>query len=304
MNLSVFLLVHTAVCVLAYILSKAEILKCSRFSVWLAFLVPVWGFVCMVILEVRSRVSTEASREVDVERMAANDEVHRSILMDEDTVADTVVPLEEALLINDVSTRRELMMDVMYADPGDYVSQLQAARMNDDTEVVHYAVTALVELQKEYDLEFQRLERVLALDPDDDQALGEIISLTERYLLSGLPEGGARDIQLVNYTDHLAKRLAKAESVVLRAKKAEADLKLGRYDSADEGIARMLELWPRDERGYLLLIKYYALVKDRAGIEETLEKIRRNNVYLSPSGRNQVGFWTKESEDSDRKAAI
>ena len=66
----------------------------------------------------------------------------------------------------------------------------------------------------------------------------------------------------------------------------------------------MLELWPRDERGYLLLIKYYALVKDRAGIEETLEKIRANNVYLSPSGRNQVEFWTKESENSDRKAAI
>ena len=40
------------------------------------------------------------------------------------------------------------MMDILYDDVGEYVEVLKNARMNDDTEVVHYATTAMVELQK------------------------------------------------------------------------------------------------------------------------------------------------------------
>lgn len=301
---AIFLIIHVVICVLVYILSMAGVLKCSRLSAVIALLVPVWGILCTVILEVKTRHGSEASREVDIEKMLTNDEIHRSILMDEDAGADTVVPLEEALLVNDVSTRRELMMDVMYADPGDYVSQLQSARMNDDTEVVHYAVTALVELQKEYDIEFQRLERILALDPDDGAALSEITSLTERYLESGLVEGNLMDIQLVNYSGYLEKKLEKTESVVLRAKKAAADLKLREFGSAYEGILKMIELWPRDERGYLLFIKYFALVKDRAGIDHVLKMISENNVYLSPSGRGEVSFWAGSPDYSEKAASV
>ena len=56
-------------------------------------------------------------------------------------------------------------MEVMYADPNDYVEQLKEARENDDTEVVHYAVTALAELQKDYETKFQKLEWRLHKDP-------------------------------------------------------------------------------------------------------------------------------------------
>ena len=40
--------------------------------------------------------------------------------------------------------REELMMDILYDDVGEYVEVLKNARMNDDTEVVHYATTAMV----------------------------------------------------------------------------------------------------------------------------------------------------------------
>ncbi len=290
----ILLLIHLVLCLLLYLLAKLNVLHASQLSMSIVVLVPVWGMLCLAVQEIRIRLNAEPYKDVGVEKLHVDDEIHRSIMMDEDQLAD-VVPLEEALLVNDVSTRRGLMMEIMYADPGDYVSQLQAARMNDDTEVVHYAVTALVELQKEYDLQFQRLERIMALHPDDSNALNEAISLMERYLGSGLLEGNARLIQLKSYSDLLARRLEKGETAALLVKKVDADLKLREYDAARNGIQRLLESWPRDERGYLYLIRYYAQVKDRAGIDRTLRSIREKNVYLTPTGRAETAFW----EDGD-----
>lgn len=294
--LLIFLIIHILFCLAIYILSRQGVFRATQLSVVLALLVPIWGPLCFIILEIKTRFFAGQARELGLEKLVINDEVHRSILMDEDTVAERVVPLEEALLLNDAATRRELMMDILYADPGDYVDQLQTARMNDDGEVVHYAVTALVELQKEYDLEFQRLERVLALDPDDEIALGEIIRLSERYLSSGLLDGNARRAELYRYSGYLGKRLEQTKNASLMGRKIDADLKLGEYAAAEANILDFLKTWPEDERGYLFEIRYCAAMCDRRGIDEALEKLKENDIYISPSGREEVRFWTRNAE--------
>ena len=74
---------------------------------------------------------------------------------------EKIVPLEEALLINKPGVRRELIMDVLNDDPEEYMDILKQARMNEDVEVVHYAITAMVELSKEYDFRLQKLENCM-----------------------------------------------------------------------------------------------------------------------------------------------
>ena len=50
-------------------------------------------------------------------------------------------------------------MNVLNDNPGEYVELLKQARMNEDVEVVHYAITAMVELSKEYDYRLQKIEK-------------------------------------------------------------------------------------------------------------------------------------------------
>ena len=175
--LLLFLVIHLVLCLVLYLLIWLGALKCGKMAFMLVLLVPVWGAVCLVIQEIRARGKQQIREEVGIEKLKVNDEVHKSILMEEDPAEERVVPLEEALLINDPSLRRELMMEVMYSNPDDYVEQLQEARMNDDTEVVHYAVTALAELQKDYDLKFQEIQRRMEEEPDDDELLEKYLEL-------------------------------------------------------------------------------------------------------------------------------
>ncbi|HIT67099.1 MAG TPA: hypothetical protein IAB61_07685 [Candidatus Merdisoma merdipullorum] len=298
--LLLFLVIHLVLCLVLYLLIWLGALKCGKMAFMLVLLVPVWGVVCLVIQEIRARGKQQIREEVGIEKLKVNDEVHKSILMEEDPAEERVVPLEEALLINDPSLRRELMMEVMYSNPDDYVEQLQEARMNDDTEVVHYAVTALAELQKDYDLKFQEIQRRMEEEPDDDELLEKYLELLDQYLGSGLLEGNARELQLRNYSNLLSEKLKKdGDSLRLYEKKIQADLLVGEYNQAYEDIERVLNLWPKHELGYLFLIQYYASVKNRAGISQTLELLERRQIHLSAEGRGTVRFWKDGSVKAD-----
>ena len=74
------------------------------------------------------------------------------------------------MLLNQPGVRRKLIMDVLNDDPGEYMELLKKARMNDDVEVVHYAITAMVELSKDYDYRLQQIERRYARQPEDPAA--------------------------------------------------------------------------------------------------------------------------------------
>ena len=291
--MGIFLLViHLIVCIV--ILMRISVLKCTRMVMPLIVLVPVWGLGCLLVLELRARGKQEINEEVGIEKLKINDAIHRSIIMDEDPVEDRVVPLEEALLINDPSTRRELMMEIMYGNPDDYVRQLKGARMNDDTEVVHYAVTALTELQKEYDLKFQELDWEMEKNPKSRDILDRYLELLNRYLASGIPEGSERDLKLRTYSNMLEKKLEEEkDNLMLWKRKAEADLQIGEYELANEEIRKILEKWEKNETGYLLLIQYYSAILNRAGIDKTLAVLEKKRIHLSPEGRQAVRFWRR-----------
>lgn len=288
------LVIHIIICIVVYLLMRAGILKSTRMIMPLVCMVPAAGLAALLVLEIRSRGKQEILEEVGIEKLKINDEIHRSILMDEDPVEDRIVPLEEALLINEPSARRELMMEIMYANPSDYVEQLKEASLNDDTEVVHYAVTALSELQKEYDLQFQELEWEMRKHPEDTELENRYISLLGRYLGSGLAEGNARNVKLRDYSNMLGRRLeTRQDSLRLYRDKVETDLQIKEYGKAYQVIQEILGRWEKNEAGYLLLLRYYAAMNSRAGIDSVLGMIERKGIYLSPEGRTEVRFWQK-----------
>lgn len=301
-----FLVIHLFVCLFVYLGIRSGTFRSSPLLMVLVALVPLWGGLCFAFLEVRSRGKQEVHEEVGIEKMKINDEIYRSILVDEDNAGGLVVPLQEALLINQPKQRRELMMDVMYSGADPYVEQLKEARMNDDTEVVHYAITALVEIQKEFDLKFQQLEKEYETDPSKTGLLYEYLELLEEYLASGVLEGNMRDVQERRYSELLGTAIDNRPEVRgFYEKKIRIDLHLKEYDTALDEIRRMITRWPDNETGYLFLIQYYAVVGDRTGIKKTIEMLQERQVYLSTEGRSTVAFWKteeKRKENVDEQA--
>ena len=61
-----------------------------------------------------------------------------------------------------------------------------------------------------------------------------------------------------------------------------------------QDIEYIIRHWPADEAGYLLMIQYFSLVKNREGMRRVMELIDRKQIYLTPDGRRQIRFWKNE----------
>src|SRR5699024_3027342 len=116
-------------------------------------------------------------------------------------------PLEEALSVNDAKTRRQLMLEILHQNPGAYVELLQQARMDDDIEVTHYASTAMMELQRDFEINLQRAEQEYEKQPDQPEKLDRCLYCLRKYIDSGLIEESILFVYRTRYAELLQKKL-------------------------------------------------------------------------------------------------
>lgn len=126
-----------------------------------------------------------------MEPFRVDDELHRSIRVENREDAASTVPLEEALLLDSAEQRRKLILSVLTDDPVQYYDLLEQARLNDDSEVVHYAATAMAQISKQADAALQRHAARFAADPKDPAVLAEYAAALEASLALGLAQGRA-----------------------------------------------------------------------------------------------------------------
>lgn len=292
----VLLALHLFVCLALWVLVRVGVLDIKGHFFPFLILVPVWGPLCVVLLHTRNALLNRGITPPTLEKLRINEELHRSILVEDREDNASVVPLEEALLVNSTDERRRLILSVLTDDPTSYYELLQQARMNEDSEVVHYAATALAQISKEADLKLQQKEHAYAAAPDDYNVLDAYCEYLEEYIASGLVQGRAAEIQRRQLEQLLKKRLAIRSSYDLLCRLVCVQLDLHEYDTAEKNIARLIEKWPQREIPWLLQLRSAAARRDGPGIQRILHQIDEQHVYLSALGRETIDFWRGEKE--------
>ncbi len=306
--LSGFLLLHLGVCAVLLLFQRLRIFRCDIMDVFIALIMPVWGVLMLLIKS--SSGKEKSSRKRDRRKTEGIGErisdliysISRSVQVDEDEMKERIVPLEEALVVNDTATRRELIIDVLYSNPGDYISQLFDAKSNSDTEVVHYAATALAELQKEYDLQFHEISARKAQFPEDREIGRKYQQVLEKYIDSGLVSGATLDNLLRQYSDLLGEKIKDPSGRgrwTSLCKKAQSDLRRKDAAELDTDIDMMLEEWPEREDGYKFRIHSGVLKKDPVLIRKTIQEIKDRDIYMSSELRDIVRYWDEDTEEKD-----
>lgn len=336
----ILLAAHLIICLVLFLLRAFKVLKIEYILIFIALFIPLFGIIMLfckyfsdrnenrkgTVIEIEKLTAEEEKKSIAVdtenneivplsEALVVNDEstkrglmvdilynVNNSIMVDDDELNKDVVPLDEALVVNDTATRRALIMDVLYSNPGDYITQLYNAKANGDTEVVHYAATALAEIQKEYDLKFQDIAERKAKSKNDKELDEEYQNVLESYISSRLLEGDALKKQLRIYSDLLEKKLEDKQVKgrwSLLYKKADADLQLCDTNALDEDIRLMQEEWPDREGMFMYKIKNAILKKDVNLVRSIIEEIKEKNIYLSSELRNLIRLWEVEGERTE-----
>lgn len=287
----VFIILHIICCALIWIGINAHLLKVKRYLILPVIFVPVWGMICVLLLHFQIFFHRDNRREIGIEKMKINEEIYRSIIVPKEESDRNIVPLEEALLIDEAGTRRDLIMNVLNDDPKNYIDMLKQARMNEDVEVVHYAITGMVELSKEYENKLQKMEYRYAKEPENQQLISEYCDFLQEYLSQGLLEGQMELVQRNQYIKLLKQKLKYKEDLHTYVCLTKEQMQLKEYEQALKSLKRMGEKWHRNEEYWILRIRYCVELKQGRELKETLEQIQQEHIYLSAKGKEVLAFW-------------
>lgn len=295
--LLIYSIVHLVVCLLIYIALWLRWLHFSRQMMPMIVLVPIFGVLTAIAAEIIVLTRQNGARDITLEDPHLEYGDLRLHHIDRDR-HEQVIPIQEALRINDAATRRNLILEIIRQDPKDYIQQLKEACSDPDLEVSHYASTAMMEIQREFELSTQKAEAEHAKDPDTPAKLIHAIQCMQTYIDSGLINLSV----MPAYRHRLAILLNKQikvspEDMGIQLKAVDNYLALENLTEAKALSDAAVQRWPNREQVWLTQMKVCYAMHDADGIRDTIEEIRRRNVYLTQEGRRILQFWQNNQEE-------
>jgi len=285
------LIVHIIISVLVFLGIKFNILKVHMYMFFVALLLPFWGVLTVLILHFQIFFEADDGIDVGVEKLKLESELYKSVTVDENKVAANTVPIEEALVVNSARERRTIIMDVLNDNPKEYIEFLQKAGNNDDTEVVHYAVTAMVEISKENDYKLQEFERRYMQNNEDVALLEEYTDFLWNCLSQNLMQGQVEVLNRELFSTLIQKKISLCADITDYIRAIENDLKRKNYSVASENLKEMKKLYPDREEYYIVRISYLASLGRGQEIKNLIEEIYKSNIFLSSASKEVLAFW-------------
>jgi hypothetical protein len=283
--------IHVFICILIFVGMQCGVLNVQKYMFIIALLLPFFGTLIVLILHFQIGFDPESIAELDSNKAGLESNLYQNLTVDEKR-AGTAVPIEEALILNSAREKRGIIMDVLNEDPRAYVDLLQKAGNNDDTEVVHYAVTAMVEISKENDYALQRFEAEHAANPGDLRILTEYCNFLWSCLEQDLMQGQVEVMNRELFSQLTREKIAIEEALEDYSRLVKNELKRKNYDDAKDLLGEMDAKWPHSEEFVLMNVQYLAAMNKGREIHEFInEIISKGQIYLSTKTKEALAFW-------------
>jgi len=259
-------------------------------------IIPVFGPFVAWMIEYMIASGKHGAQSPDLARLALDDDILWITLRSFREKGD-LVPLEEAVLINDVKVRRRSMLETLYSDPVKYLGVLNVAKYNEDRETSHYATTTISKAQKDFQLAIQKRAADAERFPDDAAVLDAYIEMLRKYIQSGLLEEKLLTNLRTVYLTTLDKKLAIVpDDRISLTEKLRNAVELHDYTSAFDTGLLLRKFWPEDEQTWIEVLRVCVEGKDRAQLLQTIEEIQHLEIIWTEQGREQVNPWMKMME--------
>lgn len=290
-----YLVLHCIACVLLYVGIRLHLIRFSSQLLPVVVLVPGAGVVVALLAEYNSRLHKTGGRKIELEELRLQEDDLRLSRLDNEEQEEQIIPLEEAMSVNEAEVRRKLMLDILHENPGAYVELLQKARLDEDIEVTHYASTAMMEMQREFELELQKAETEYRKNPDQYENVNQYLNILNRYLHSGLIGDNIRFVYRTRYEQILKQKIEmEPENMEVRMQAVDNYIDAGNMTEAHAMVNAMINRWPSREEPWLAKLKICQYTYDYAGIQSVLSEIKKRNIYLSLESKEVIRFWEKE----------
>lgn len=285
------LALHGCLCLVCWYMMRKGMLRIGTPLMPVVVFIPVFGM--LGVLGMHRMIAAGRDGTADTgEHLSDPAGAHITV---EEEAPELVIPLEEAILINDEATRRSLMLSILHRDPSRFLDLLRMARLDKDVEITHYATTTIMEIQREYDVALLQARSEFEQQPASADTLDRYIAVLTEYADSNLLQGHLLQQQRKTLAGLLSLKLERAApsrhtcfAIVKNA------MQLGDRDTACKTSAFMMERWPGDERVWLSALDIAMDIGDAAQKATLMERIKSAPVHWTTEGQKAVRFLCGE----------
>lgn len=295
-EIGLFLLIfHIISCIIIGIFMKIGLLERQYTMLPIMAAIPIFGEICLLLSNELIRGKKNGNKSIVLEKMQIDFELYKNLHQEQER-NHVIIPLEEALLMDNPSVKRDLIMDILNKDTESYLELLNQAKLNEDVEVVHYATTAMSEIAKEADLKLQSLEAEYAVNPDSEEVLQRYIDFLGAYINRGMTHGKFLKIQRVQYDRLLERQMSNRQTLELYLQRIKNQLELELYSEANQLLEQAEKKWPKEETIWLMKIQCMAQQGEGQKVQEVIQNLLKQDIYLSSEGKGIVDFWRRDEE--------
>ena len=222
-------------------------------------------------------------REVDLEDVIFSKErINVRMLADEDREKD-IIPLEEAVLVNENKDLRSVMMNVIRGDIKESLASITLALTSEDSEASHYAASVLSDELNKFRLNVQRIRKELEENPRETE-YGELLieymdGILKQHIFSPFEQR-----KFVDILDDTAELLFKNDPAKLNIDKYETlslrTLEVKDYEKSEKWTRRLTEKYPDELASYTCRLKLYFAEHNKDAFFDTLEMLKKSNVVI------------------------
>lgn len=259
-------------------------------------LLPIVGIVLFVLLDISFLyVSTHKNKKTPLKKEEEAKFISLFLRKSEIDKWEDIVPIEDALVLNNKKTRRNLVVNTLKGDAYTNLRFLKKALKDKDTEISHYAAVVVMELKRKLTLDIHQCQVKYELANKNDFLVNEAYAeALKKYTQSGLLDNET----YIKYMDTYSKvleNIINTENVkeFYYEDKIRCDIVMKKYDETISICRKYMNEFPKSCTPYILLLKIYFLKNDRKRFDELIKELILSNIKIEGQSLEIVRFWLR-----------
>ena len=194
-----------------------------------------------------------------------------------------LVPMEEAIMIDDKESLRQLLMTVLRGDMSKSINAVTKALNSSDSEASHYAASAIMDIMNDFQNTLQKFQAQLDANPDDI----EVHQLYIEYLIKMLSTDFLSDLELQTYVymllhicQNLYEKSKPSVKVAYETNLVDLLVKIGDLQNANIWIEHLLEDYPDNQEMYRCVLHFYYDTKDKDKFFNHLDNLKKSDIDI------------------------
>lgn len=224
----------------------------------------------------------------------SKDRVRTQQKADEDRERN-VIPVEEAIAVNDRKSLRMAMMNIIRGEMDDSLASIALALDAKDSESAHYAASVLSSKLNEFRINVQKLYGQFKEEAEDQTEYEEMLL---DYMNSVLRQNVFTQLEqnrFVKMMDEAAEAFYKKNASGMTEQQYESLclrlLEIEDFENSEKWCQRLSNQYPDQLSSYTCKLKLYFTTKDRTAFFQTLDALKKSDVVINRETLDMVRIF-------------